>query len=206
MEKVLKNCPQPYLTTDYLLGLFHSYKSPRDKIKKLNQDGDLIHVKQGLYLLGPDYDRTYSLEVMAGMIYGPSCISFEYALSYHGLIPEKVQTITCLCFKRDKNFKTVIGEFNYKYIAKEKYYIGIEYHQTENGNFFIASKEKAICDMVFKEKLSNNNETFEYLCKFLRIEEDELLKLDITLLISIAELYKRKSVDQVISTLIKNKR
>ena len=40
-------------------------------------------------------DRNVPAYLLAGSIYGPSYISFEYALSRYGLIPEAVYAVTC---------------------------------------------------------------------------------------------------------------
>ena len=80
MEKKLFEAALPYLTTSYLLTLYSDYSSPRDKIKNLVKKGDLVHLKQGLYIIGEKYGRAYSKEVVSAMLYGPSAISLEYAL------------------------------------------------------------------------------------------------------------------------------
>ena len=44
--------------------------------------------------------------LLSTSIYGPSYISFEYALYFYGLIPERVDTITCATYnKKKKNIK-----------------------------------------------------------------------------------------------------
>lgn len=47
----------------------------------------------------------------AGSIYDPSHISFEFALSYYGLIPEAVYTVTSATFekRKRKNLKRFSG-------------------------------------------------------------------------------------------------
>jgi len=47
----------------------------------------LFKIVNGLYETNP-YTPPY---LLSGTIYGPSYISFEYALSIHGLIPEKLR-------------------------------------------------------------------------------------------------------------------
>jgi predicted transcriptional regulator of viral defense system len=63
------------------------YSRPRDKIRNLIKKKEIIRVKKGLYVLGDGHrKRPYSRELLANLIYGPSYVSLEYALSYHGLI------------------------------------------------------------------------------------------------------------------------
>ncbi|MBI2522034.1 MAG: hypothetical protein HYV97_16575 [Bdellovibrio sp.] len=202
MEEILQNIETPYLTTEFLLSLYSGHKAGRDKLKNLVRSRDLIHIKQGLYLLGEKYKRSYSKEVLSGMIYGPSAISFEYALSYHGMIPERVETVTCICFKRDKNFTTPVGAFHYKYIAKDLYPVGLKFHQTELGNFFMATKEKALCDLAYFQKFKDEKAALEFACQDLRIEEAALKELDLSLLFLLSKVYQRASTHALLDALI----
>ncbi len=202
MISIIQNIGTPYLTTEFLLEKFNSYSYPRDKLKNLVKENELIHVCQGIYLPGSDYRRSYSKEVLAGIIYGPSVISFEYALSFYGLIPERVETITSLCFKRNKVFQTPVGKFTYQYIAPKKFPIAISYEQTELGNFFIATPEKALCDLVYFQKIENNNEALEYIIDDLRITESSLCHLNANLLLKLKMGYYKKSVNHLVDTII----
>ena len=202
MEEKLQNIETAYLTTDYLLSLYSEHKAPRDKLKNLVKSKDLIHIKQGLYLLGEKYKRPYSKEVLSGMIYGPSAISFEHALSYHGMIPERVETVTCLCFKRDKNYSTPIGAFHYKYLARELYPVGLNFHQTDLGNFFMASKEKALCDLAYFQKFKDEKMALEFMCEDLRIDNSTLVNLDTGLLFELGKIYQRASTHALVAALI----
>jgi predicted transcriptional regulator of viral defense system len=208
MDNLLNKINIPYLTTSYLVDLFSKQKHPRDKIKNLKALGDLIHLKQGLYLLGEKYRRSYSKEVLAGMIYGPSAISFEYALSYHGLIPERVEVITSICFKRNKKFSTPIGDFTYRYVPQELYSLGIDYIQTEEGNFFIAGPEKALCDLAYNAKITSDEEALDFVIGSLRVDENEVRKLNAPLLLELGKTYRRRSTVHMVDALIifQNKR
>lgn len=202
MDKILAKIDIPYLTTEYLLDIFKAYKAPRDKLKNLVRQKELIPVKQGLYILGPDYKRSYAKEVLAGMIYGPSAISFEYALYHHGFIPERVEEITSICFKRNKVFRTPLGTFTYKYMARELYPIGIQFCQSKQGNFFLASPEKALCDLAYFQHLKSDEEAAEYVIDDLRVDIANVCKLNLGLLLEISKLYKRSSVIHLADGLI----
>lgn len=202
MEKLLQNLETPYLSANYLLELFKYYNYPKDKIKNLVKGHDLINVIRGLYLTGVDYKKPYSKEVLAGLIYGPSAISFEFALSYYGLIPERVEVVTSLCFKRNKSFQTPVGNFTYKYISSDKYSVALSYEQTPLGNFFIATPEKAICDLAFFQKLNNSEEAIEYLVDDLRINKEHLMNLSLVLLLEVKKTYSRTSVGHVVDAIM----
>ncbi len=200
MERLLFQTKLPYFTTPYLLSLYAGYKSPRDKIKLLVKNGDLVHIRQGLYILGASYGRAYSPEVLSGMIYGPSAVSLEYALSFHGIIPERVEEVTCICFKRDKRYNTPVGRFSYRYLPVEKYTCGISYRRTDLGNFFIASPEKALCDKVYFSPVLEQRDFPEYLLSDLRVAREQLKRFDIAQLSHLAQVYKRKNCQYLLQT------
>lgn len=182
----------------FLLDCLSHYKHPRDKITKLLKSKQLIRIKKGIYIFGQDYRRRpYSLKVLANMIYGPSYVSYEYALSYYHLIPEKVTRITNACTKRNKYFSTPVGDFDYFPISSAVYPIGITLQFIdENTSFLIATKEKALTDLIAKTKyFQTKNDLFEYLTESLRIIEEELFHLNIQILREIAQKYNHRNVD-----------
>ena len=73
----------------------------------------------------------------------------EYALAYHGLIPERVETITSVTSMRDKKFDTPIGTFTYRYLGPKKYPHEIEQLWVDQQHpILIATPEKALFDYV----------------------------------------------------------
>jgi hypothetical protein len=94
--------------------------------------------------------------VMANLIYGPSYVSMDSALSYYGLIPEGVTTTTSITTKRAKRFSNSFGVYNYIYAPNEYYSIGITSDMVDNRySFLIAKPEKALCDkIIFTKKLN----------------------------------------------------
>ena len=87
------------IPVDYavLRSLYSDYSFPRNKIASLEQEGKIIRLKRGMYVVSPDANKQLlSIELIANHIYGPSYVSMESALRYHGLIPEQVYT--CLLY------------------------------------------------------------------------------------------------------------
>ena len=104
MREIRKKTKVEELDYLFLMSCLTAYKQPRDKLTDLLKKNYLIRIKKGLYIFAKDYRlRPFSLEVLANLIYGPSYISLEYALSYYGMIPERVNRITSICFKRIKH-------------------------------------------------------------------------------------------------------
>jgi predicted transcriptional regulator of viral defense system len=201
MEERLLNQASHYLTHDYLIELYKELSQPRNKIKNLVNKGDLIPIKRELYILGAKYKRNYSKESLANIIYGPSVISFEYALAFHNLIPERVETLTSICFKRNKKFTTPVGIFTYRYFPEEKFSIGIELRSSTLGNFFIATAEKALCDLLYFQNIERDG-MIEYLRENLRIDMDDIKNMKTDLLMNIADIYKKPSVMNLVKTQI----
>ena len=140
------------IPVDYavLRSLYSDYSFPRNKIAGLEQEGKLIRLKRGLYVVSPDVSRQLlSIEMIANHIYGPSYVSMESALRYYGLIPEQVYTVRSMTTNRSRKFENSIGNFDYITVDENYYPIGITHQIVENRyTFLIASPEKALCDMI----------------------------------------------------------
>lgn len=186
------------LTVEMLKNLLaKEYDQPIQKINYMVKNGDLLALKRGVYVFSEKY-RTTPLNFIsiANIIHQPSYVSFEYALSYHGLIPERVYTITSATTKKSVEYSTPLGNFSYQKIPVKAYSLGIDWHYNEqDGGYFIATPEKALCDKIFTDKRVKNldeNEVLEYLEDDLRIDYDELMKLDSKLFWYIAMGYGSK--------------
>lgn len=170
------------------------YSSPKAKITRLLQKRKLIQIKRGLFLA--EEDNSYSLKSISSIVYGPSYVSFESALSYYGFIPERVNIITCATYAKNKNreYHTPIGDFYYYYLPAAVYPYEIVIREENGQNFLIATPEKAICDTLYKTRgIENVEELKELLLSDWRIDNDELEKLNISVLKSIVPLYRRKT-------------
>ena len=189
----------------FLMECLSSYRQPRDKLTKLLKAGEIIRVKKGLYLLGRDYRRRpFSLEILANLIYGPSYVSFEYALSYHHLIPERVARVTSACAKRKKHYATPIGEFIYHTLSPRKFSIGVTWEAIdEYSHFLIATKEKALADTLAQMKpFASHEELREYLVDGMRIDLIDLKELRHSLFQEITDVYQNHNVS-LLCTIIK---
>lgn len=164
-------------TTDMMLEELKSYANPRAKLSRMVKQGKCFPITRGLY----ETDRSVSGHLLSGSIYGPSYISFEFALSYYGLIPENVYTVTCATFekKKKKKYETIFGTFTYRDVPSEAF--PLELKVVREGEYFyrIAAPEKALCDKLYTlPPVSNTAELGSLLFEDLRIEESELQTLD----------------------------
>ena len=156
-----------------------NFSNVRTKIGRLLASGELIRIKKGLYIF-PDYLCHSPLNpcIVANMLYGPSYVSCDYALSYYGMIPERVEVITSMSPSRPKFFSTPIGCFTYHQRKAKDYAIGVESIATPSGNFLMASREKAIYDKVLTDSRFDGNDIREYLLEDLRLDEEALSHLN----------------------------
>ena len=176
-----------------LLEKLKDYASPRAKITRMLKDGELVKIRRGIFL--PGDARNFSRKSLAGIIYGPSYISFETAMSYHGMIPEKVNAITSATFNKNKNkhFKTPLGDFFYYYLPPSVYPYSVTCNEENGMNFLLASPEKALCDQIYRScKVACAKELRELLIENWRIEPETLNKLDLKTIRFIAPLYRKK--------------
>ena len=175
----------PFEEFDYqtLMQALRDYSCPRDRVTRLLQAGAIIRVKKGLYVFGPTYRRQpYSVELLANLISGPSYVSFEYALSYYGLIPERVTTITSAAFGKARSFDTSVGRFSYRSVPQRVFAVGVTRVEFgANVGVLVASREKALCDTIVGSRglvARSRGALRTALASDLRIDMDQVATLD----------------------------
>ena len=106
-------------TTAIMLEELHNYASPTSKLSRMTARGECVQIVKGLY----ETDKSVLSYLLAGSIYGPSYISFEHAMSYYGLLPEAVYTVTSATFemKKKKRYETPFGTFTYCDVPAEAF-------------------------------------------------------------------------------------
>ena len=163
-------------------------------VKRALASGEILGIRRGLYCLPRPYQkRPLRIHALAQQIYGPSYISFESALSYHGWIPEAVYTCTCASFGKAKVFKTPLGRFDYKHVPQNVFYVGVERDVDESGNVaFIATPAKALADYVYLHDPPWNS--IEGASSSLRVEMEDLLAVAPDDLAELEENYTNKRV------------
>lgn len=192
-------------TNDTLVEILKSdIKNINEKIMRMVKNEELIRIKRGIYCLGQKYRQNEPNPISAAnLLYAPSYVSFEYALSYYGMIPERVDEITSATMKHPKLFITPLGRYSYRKISTNAYSIGIDWHYNEkDGGRLIATPEKALCDKIRYDRgigRMSQEEMLEYLEYDLRL--DGLEKLDGELIRSIAIAYHSQNL-RTLATLI----
>lgn len=207
LRKLVKGFGDAPFSRHFILELLRNYKQPNDKISEWVKRGELLSLKRGLYIPGPETDLPVPEPfLIANHLRGPSYVSLEAALSYWGLIPERVYETTCATMRTAKNYNTPAGRFSYQYLPSPYYSFGIEIVQLNlRQAALIASREKAVCDKIIltsRVTLRSIKQTKDFLLKDLRIDEAELQKLDATRIHSwLSDAPKKTSLEMLIKTL-----
>jgi hypothetical protein len=133
-------------------------------LKRAVKAGQVVRIRRGLYCLAPKYLRQkVDPLVLAQRIYGPSYISLEAALSYHGWIPEAVYAITSVSLDRSREFDTPLGLFSFTRVPQETFYTEVARVEKDGSgsadgtgcggeSFLLASPLKALADYVHVHK------------------------------------------------------
>lgn len=183
--------------TATLKNAFDDYKSPKDKITTLEQSGLLIRLKRGLFVVAPMvHKQLLSKELIANHIYGPSYISLQTALSFYGLIPERVHTVCSMTTKRSSSFINSLGNFDFVSVPAAYFAIGVRQEIVNNDYaFLIATPEKVLCDMIVETKglkLQSIKAMQNYLEEDLRIDLSIIEHYDIDIIKQCMEVGSKK--------------
>jgi len=207
-NKILTNVFTHEMLYDVLV---KSFSNVNAKISQMIKKEDIIKIKRGIYYFNPKYQTTPIDNIsIANLLYSPSYLSYEYALSYYGLIPERVYEITSATTKAKKTYDTPIGRFTYTKVPLRAFYIGVDWLYDDTlGGRLLATKEKALCDKLKVEKnlgVMNQQKLWDFLLYDLRIESEDLLELDEVLIKEIAIAYKSRILKTLGATISKRKK
>lgn len=198
--KILLSWPKPYLSgTELALVLDQSADSRQGVLYRAVQKGLLMRVRRDLYLIKnrPPVDAFE----LALILYGPSYVSLESALQFHGWIPEAVPVTTCATTRRSTEFETPIGVFSYSHIPVSAFHMGVGQHSQNRSTLFIADPWKAVADLIYIQKRSWD--TVESFCEDLRIERDKINNSDLNILKYLSNNYSNQRVKKELKRLIK---
>jgi hypothetical protein len=207
LRKIAKGFGDAPFSRHLLLEMLKDYKRPNDKISEWIKSGELIAIRRGLYITGPETDLPVPEPfLIANHLRGPSYVTSEAALSFWGFIPERVYEITSVTLKTAKKFNTPVGRFNYQHLPSPYYSFGIESIQlTSKQTALIASREKAICDKIILTSgltLRSTRQTKDFLVEDLRMDESKLQSLDTKIIRSwLKDAPKKNSLEMLIKTL-----
>ncbi len=182
------------ITTSELLMKYTSYADTKGKIRRLVNEKKLIPLTRGLYEDNPDADAS----ALAAWIYGPSYLSFDYVLSLHGIIPERVYSFTSATYAKHKSkiYTNSFGTYLYRDVPDAVFSYGVCIEVDGPYSKSIASCEKALCDKLYTISPVRNRKEFEYLLfENLRLDEDIFWSLNLGEILFLSPLYRSTNLD-----------
>lgn len=145
-------------------------------------------LRRGYYMFADVTLNEETLFLIANRLYAPSYVSFEMALSYYGLIPEGVYSVTSASSKKTVSFITPIAQFSYHRI-KPGLLFGYRLEKQRGQGYKIADMEKAVLDyLYFHPKIVEDADFHEWRFN----SEDFLARADMKKLRGYAEAFKSK--------------
>lgn len=208
-RKKVKEYTQAPISHHILAEMLPEYNCVNDKISELLKSGELLSVRRGLYVAGPEIDlQVPNSFLIANHLRGPSYVSLESALAYWQMIPEKVHELSSVTLKTSKKYTNDIGRFSYFHLSAPYYSFGISsVRLTDLQTALVASKEKAICDKIILTSgvlLRSTTQTLDFLIEDMRIDEEMLRSLDVnTIGTWIDDAPKKSSLKMLVKTLEK---
>ena len=176
------------LTTSMLTEKLKNISDPAGKIMRMKANGELFQLTRGIY----ETDKNTAGYCLAGAIYAPSYLSFDYALSRYDLIPEAVYTYTSATFekKKAKTYENHFGRFTFRDVPSGAYPFDVLIKE-ENGYIYrIASPEKALCDKLYiMPPVTSQKDIARMLFEDLRIDPSDLDNLDTDRIIQLGGKY-----------------
>ena len=187
------------MTGEMIIEQFYSkerYSNPRMKLSRDVKAGRFKRLKRDLY----ETDHSTPNYALAQVIYGPSYISFDYALSFYGMIPVFAYNVTsATCNKhKDKSFITDNCAFYYSDVPANVFPEEVITMDIQGHRFNIASGEKALCDKLYKiSPVTKIDEFEELLLDDIRLDEVILSELDRDTIEHLNGMYRCRNVNML---------
>lgn len=149
-----KSITKPYFSWEDI----HLRKLPvfRYQISLWCDQGAIEQLRRGWYVFVDHKDELRPEEV-SFLLYQPSYISLEHALSFYNFIPEAVPVITAVTPKPTRTLVNSFGRFMYRTL-KPKLFFGYEVKETKRGKYLMAHPEKALLDYLYLNPRTMRNQ------------------------------------------------
>ena len=147
-----------------------------------------LKFKRGLYSLAETPPNNY---LIANRLYEPSYISFDTALSYYGIIPETIYSITSATTKTTRRFIAGGIEYTYQKLRKE-FFTGYRAIKYQGETVLLAEPEKALADYLYFIGLKKRSLSYE------RLNLEKIQKSKLTVYV---KLFKRPKMNNLIKNI-----
>lgn len=140
----------------------------RRQLARWTAAGKILQLRRNVYVLADPWRRVQPHPfLVANQLHGPSYVSLQSALAYHGLIPEAVPVTTSVTTARPAEFDTPLGRFTYRHLRQD---VAFGYEPTRvapDQEALVADPAKALLDLAY---LTAGGDSAEYLSS-LRLAE-----------------------------------
>lgn len=189
----------PLISRPLLKLLITGDKNMEVQLSRWKKNGKLIRLAGNIFILN-EKDRKInpSKLFLACEMVKPSYISLEYALSFHGLIPERVADLTCITTKKTRTLANAFGTFSYRHV-KTECFTGFSSGRDEAGLlYYMAEPEKALVDFIYLnlEKFKPVTDRGGFLKESYRLQNHE--NLNKKKILVFAGLFKNKKLLRVV--------
>ncbi len=122
-------------------------ESLRTRLYQWRKAGRLVPLRRGMYAIAEPYRRApINPAQLSNLLYTPSYISLQWALSHYGLIPEKTVAFTAITSRVPQTFHNDFGTYAYRNI-KQPAFFGYVSVVLGDQPVLMAVPEKALLDL-----------------------------------------------------------
>lgn len=148
-EEVLGHVRELPYFTPAMLGAF-GWIGPAVEValSRWVRDGKLTRLRRGLYRAAPPFDLPLPAAGPAALAHElrePSYLSLEWALNYHGLIPDVPFTFTSVTRRTPWTCSNAVGRYSYRNLTADLWW-GFEEALLGQWRWILARPEKAMLD------------------------------------------------------------
>ncbi|MBI5399017.1 type IV toxin-antitoxin system AbiEi family antitoxin domain-containing protein [Candidatus Saganbacteria bacterium] len=162
-------------------------------IWRYEKKGLIVKLRRGLYTL-TNYSPANFL--IANALYQPSYISFDTALSYHGIIGETIYSVTSSTTRTTRTFQVSGIKYDYHRLKKTAF-TGYKLFKYADGRILMAEPEKALADYLYYVDIKQRSLHYERL---------NLKKINRIRLMKFAQLFGRPKMMRLIKDIYANRR
>ena len=105
--------------------------------------------------------------------------------------------MTSVTTKRTRMFENSLGRFTYEQVKPEYFAIGVNSIEEDGVRFLMASREKALCDMILHDSYLPSQSVKglrQYLEEDIRFDVDELATFNVNIIEACARLGRKENI------------
>lgn len=175
-----------------------------NRMHDMSKNKKILRLKKGTYTadLNLHLDEE-NMKVIATSLKKPSYLSLEYVLRINNVLTEATYGYTLVTTKSRSTIKNDLGTFKY-YQIKPSLFTGYDVISSEIGEYYMASKAKALFDWLYYKKNNISRDNSLNLVHDLRLNLESYTNKDFKELLTYTKLIKNKRLFNIITNIINN--